>query len=85
MKTTFDFNFKLYQAVKQHGYHYTYTHEVKRSCQLKNFPLITYKLVFRKNNLNLNKKVVCIVLIYASKNTVVFFTERTILWNKRLY
>ena len=32
MNTTFDFNFDLYQAVKQHGY---INIEIKRSCQLK--------------------------------------------------
>ena len=32
MKTTFDFNFDLHQAVKQHGY---INKEVKKSCQLK--------------------------------------------------
>ena len=47
MKTTFDFNFDLHKAVKQHGY----THiniEVKISCQLKDdlFDYLIKKVVF---------------------------------------
>jgi len=49
-KTTFDFNFDLYQALKQHGYHINMT--TKWSCQLKNL-LFNY-LLFEKS---LNKKV----------------------------
>ena len=45
IKTTFDFNFDLYQAFEQHGY--TKKVETKRSCQ-KSFFLITCKLVIRK-------------------------------------
>ena len=55
MKTTFDFNFDLYQAVKQiHR-----NEEVKRSCLLKNLSMNTFKIVIHKkvvNNENLNKK-----------------------------
>ena len=57
LKTTFVFNFDLYQAFKQHGY--TKNIETERSCQLKIFSLIACKLVIRKkpvNSENLNKK-----------------------------
>ena len=64
MKATFDFNFDLYQAVKQHGY--TSKQKSREAVNQKSFSLITCKLVVRKklvNNQNLNKKVVFIVLI----------------------
>ena len=57
LKTTFVFNFDLYQAFKQHGY--TKNIETERSCQLKIFSLIACKLLIRKkpvNSENLNKK-----------------------------
>ena len=47
MKTTFEFNFDLNYAVKQHGY--KKNREVKRIYHLKKgFSLITCKLVIRK-------------------------------------
>ena len=64
MKTTFDLNFDLYQAVKQHGR--INIKVLKRSCQLKSVSLNTCKFVIRKkslNNQNLYEKVVFIVLI----------------------
>ena len=47
MKMTFDFNFDLNQAVKQHGH---INIEVKKSYELKKkFSLITCKLIIRKS------------------------------------
>ena len=46
MKTTFYFNFDLYQAFYQHGY--TKNKETKRSGQLKRLSLITCELVILK-------------------------------------
>ena len=46
MKTTFDFNFDLYQAFKQHGY--TKTRKQREAANLKSFSLITCKLIIRK-------------------------------------
>ena len=57
MKTTFDFNFDLYQAFKQHRY--TKNWKQREDINLKRFFLITCKLVNRKklvNNKNLNNK-----------------------------
>jgi len=55
MKTTFDSNLDLYQAVKQQGQ----KHKSQEKLSIKkNVSLITFKLVFRKklvNNQNLNK------------------------------
>ena len=64
MKTTFEFNFDLYQAVKQHGY--TLIYKSRDAVNEKSFSLITFKLVIRKtlvNDQNLNKNVVFIILI----------------------
>ena len=64
MKTTFELNFDFYQAFKQHGY--TKIWKQREAVNLKSFTLITCKLVIQKklvNNLNLNKKVVFIILI----------------------
>ena len=62
VKTTFDFNFDLYQAFKQHGY--TKTWKQREEVYLKSVSLITCKLVIRKKLVkNLNKKVVFIMLI----------------------
>ena len=62
VKTTFDFNFDLYQAFKQHGY--TKTWKQREEAYLKSVSLITCKLVIRKKLVkNLNKKVVFIMLI----------------------
>ena len=71
MKTTFDFNFVLYQAFKQHGY--TNRMKKERNCQLQGFSLIKRKLVIRKNldNKNLNKKVVFNILILSPTTVVV--------------
>ena len=66
MKTTFEFNFDLYQAFKQHGY--TKIWKQREAVNSKSFSLITCKLVIRKNlvnNQNLNKKVVFIILIFS--------------------
>ena len=52
MKTTFDFDFDLYQTFKQHGYT---KNENKKKLQFISFSLITCKLVIRKklpNNKN---------------------------------
>ena len=62
VKTTFDFNFDLYQAFKQHGY--TKTRNKREEAYLQSVSLITCKLVIRKKLVkNLNKKVVFIMLI----------------------
>ncbi len=56
MKTTFDLNFDLYQAFKQHGY--TKMWKQREAVNLKGFYLITCKFVIRKrlvNTKNLNK------------------------------
>ena len=69
MKTTFDLNFDLFQAFKQHGY----TKNGNKTVIWKHFSLITCKLVNRKkpvNNKYLNKKVVFIILV-LSHTTVV--------------
>ena len=42
-KTTFDFNFNLYQAFKQHGY--TKTLKQRENFNNKNFSLITCELL----------------------------------------
>ena len=46
MKTTFEFNFKFYQAFKQHGYTKIWKQRV--AVNSKSFSLITCKLVIRK-------------------------------------
>ena len=46
IKTTFDFNFDLYQAFYQALIHKNM--DRKRHCQLKSFYLFTCKLVIRK-------------------------------------
>ena len=46
MKTTFRLSFDFYQAFKQHGY--TKIWKQKEVVNLKNFTLITCKLVIRK-------------------------------------
>ena len=64
MKTTFEFNFNLYQAFKQHRY--TKIWKKKEAVNLISFFFITCKLVIQKklvNNQNLNKNVVFIVLM----------------------
>ena len=64
MKTTFELNFDLYQAFKQHGH--TKIWKQREAVNFKSFTLITCKLVKRKklvNNENLNKKVVFIIMI----------------------
>ena len=50
MKTTFDLNFDLYQAFKQHGY--TKTWKQRKAVNYKSFSLITCELVFRKKLVN---------------------------------
>ena len=52
MKTTFDFNFDLYQAFKQHGY--TKTWKQRKAANLKSFSLNTFsKLVILKKQLTI--------------------------------
>ena len=66
MKTTFELNFNFYQAFKQQEY--TKIWKQREAVNLKSFTLNTCKLVIRKklfNNLNLNKKVVFIILIFS--------------------
>ena len=66
IKTTFDLNFDLYQAFKQHRY--TKNGNKEKLSFKKSFSLITCKLVIRKklaNNKNLNTKVVFIILILS--------------------
>ena len=50
MKTTFDLNFDLNQAIKQNGY--TKTWKQKEAVNKKSFSLITCKLVIRKKLVN---------------------------------
>ena len=50
MKTTFECNFDLYQAFKQHGY--TKVWKQREAVNLQSFPLITFKLVIRKKLVN---------------------------------
>ena len=49
-KTTFGFNFDLYQAVKQHGYtlHNTHKQTSQENLLIKIFFLITCKLLIQK-------------------------------------
>ena len=67
IKTTFEFNFDLYQTFKQHGY--TKTWKQRKAVNFKSFSLITCTLLIRNqlvNNLNLNEKVVFIIYIIAN-------------------
>ena len=50
LKTTFDFNFDLYQAFKQHGY--TKTWKQREAVNYKSFSLITFELVIQKKLVN---------------------------------
>ena len=66
MKTTFECNFELYQAFKQHGY--TKIWKQKEAVNLKSFTLITCKLVILKIFLipkTKIKKVVFVILILS--------------------
>ncbi len=67
MKTTFDFNFYSYQAVKQHEC--TYKEKSREVVNWKIYPLITCKFVIRKrlaNNPILNKEDVFILSIQST-------------------
>ena len=50
MKTTFELNFDLYQAFKEHGY--TKIWKQREAFNLKSFSLFTFKLVIQKNLVN---------------------------------
>ena len=50
MKTTYEFNFDLYQAFKQHEY--TKIWKQREAVNSKSFSLITRKHVIRKNLVN---------------------------------
>ena len=50
MKTTFDFKFDFYQALKHHGY--TKPWEQRETVYLKSFSLITCKIVILKKLVN---------------------------------
>ena len=51
MKTTFELNFDLYKAFKQHGY--TKIWKQREAVNPKSFSLITCKLVIRKSLLTI--------------------------------
>ena len=50
MKTTFDFKFDLYNALKQHGY--TKTSKQREPDNTKSFSLVACKLIVRKKLVN---------------------------------
>ena len=61
MKTTFGYNFDLFQAFKQHGY--TKTWKQREAVNLKSFTLITCNTKKACLQLKLKKKVVFFILI----------------------
>ena len=77
MKTTFDVNFRFWPS-SQTAWH-IHEHENKEKLSIKSFSLFIFKLIIWKKlvrKLNLNKKVVFIVLIQRS--TTVYFSKNLI-------